>query len=735
MSGKASTEPARLDGALTGITYRKGAFLIGEFTGEKGTRARVLGELESVSLGQPLTLYGEWTVHPKFGRQFRVQSFHCRVPVSEEGIRRYLGSGLIKGIGPKLSEAIVSVFGGDTIKVLDEEPKRLREVAGVGPSRVELILEGWTRHRKVMDIMVFLQGHQISASLSAKIYRRYHEESIAVLKKNPYLLTDDLKGVGFKTADKIAGGLGIARDSAFRIRAGIRFALSRALEEGHCCLPGEDIPEKVAELLEVPADLVSPELEHLVLEKELFRNDEDTYLSNVFAAEQGAADSIARLLKHPPHTPAVDYECLLETLERNKSFVLNQEQRAAGVTALEKSMLVITGGPGTGKTTLISFLVHLIESARLSVCLTAPTGRAAKRMEEVCLRPAKTIHRLLEFMPREGRFRRGREFPLEYDAVIVDESSMIDIFLFNRLLAALDNGSRLIMVGDHNQLPSVGPGNVLADIIRSNRVPVVHLSEIYRQAGSGYIVLNAHRINQGLLPKSGKKMNGSSSSTAERGEQNNIVDFYFVREDDSEKAEKLVVDLAARRLPGFLNIDAVNDLQVLSPMYRGPCGVDSLNAELQIRLNPHGREQLQGGSLFRVGDKVMQIRNDYQKDVFNGDLGRISRIENQNRSVDVIIGGRTVSYDFDELGDLLLAYAITVHKSQGSEYQAVVLPLVNHHFIMLQRNLLYTAVTRARRMMVIVGSRKALAIAVKNATVRDRRTGLVKNLKLLLEKN
>lgn len=721
-----SPDPERLDGALAGITYCKGAFLIGDFTVEDGLKVKVLGEIEGVSLGQPLTLYGAWTDHPRFGRQFKISSFLVQEPVSEDSLRLYLGSGLIKGIGPKLAAAIVAVFGTDTGRMLDEEPQRLNEVPGIGASRADLVKDGWRRHRKVMEIQLYFKEHRISTALSAKIYRRYRERSIAVLKKNPYLLIEEIKGVGFKTADHIAEKQGIARDSAFRIRAGIGYALDQALDDGHCCRLREELPDRVGELLEVDSGLVRREMETMIDAGDLHSDGDDIYLPRVFAAERGVAGSIVRLLSGSPRNSKGDFGGLLEKLQQEQAIRLNQEQERACLTALNKGLLVITGGPGTGKTTLISFLVRMFELAGLSIALAAPTGRAAKRMEEVCHRPARTLHRLLEFSPREGGFRRGRELPFSQDIVIVDETSMIDIFLCNRLLAACKPGGRLVLVGDQNQLPSVGPGNVLADIIRSGQVPVVPLNEIYRQAGSGYIVLNAHRINQGQMPRSGKKMDP-------RTPPDDTVDFYFVREDDSARAEKLVVDLAARRLPRFLKIDAKEDLQVLSPMYRGLCGVNNLNAELQMKLNPHGREQLQGGVLYRVGDKVMQIRNDYQKGVFNGDIGRIGNIETISQTLSVDYGDRLVSYDFGELDDLVLAYAISVHKSQGSEYPAVVLPLVNNHYIMLQRNLLYTAVTRARRMMVIIGSVKALSIAVHNATVRERRTGLVKNLKRLLD--
>jgi len=736
----------KLEGALTGITYCKGAFLIADFTCEDGERVKVLGSMEGVSLGQPLTLYGEWTAHLRFGPQFKIHAFHHRKPATAEAIRRYLGSGLIKGIGPKLSDAIVSTFGESTLQVLDEDIEKLRTVPGVGPSRAHIIREAWEKHRRVMDIMMFLQEHEISPALSAKIYRQYRERSINVLKENPYLLIDELRGVGFKKADVIANKLGIAEDSAFRIRAGISYMLSKAMDEGHCCAPMDDLPQAVEALLAIEPGLVLGEMKSMVEEGKLSQVDEDVYLPKVYRAEQGAAATLAGLIDARVRPLSDPGDSLFGQLEKSGGLTLNSEQKETGRTALRENVLVVTGGPGTGKTTVISFLVRLFEHAGLEVELAAPTGRAAKRMEELTGRPARTIHRLLEYVPHENTFRRGRDCPLPCQAVIVDEVSMLDIFLFHRLIAALSAGCRLVLVGDHNQLPSVGPGNVLADIIRSGVVPVIHLQEVYRQTGSGHIVLNAHRINQGLLPRSGKGVSQQNKTNTDEGTANwaeddeaagdeldPVIDFYFIREDDSLKAEKLVIDCAARRLPRHLNTSGFESVQVISPMYRGPCGVNNLNAELQRQLNPDSRGTLIGGRLFKHGDKVMQIKNDYHRDVYNGDIGIIDEINNVNRTIIVSIAGRCVLYDFDDLDNLVLAYAISVHKSQGSEYQAVVLPLVNHHYVMLQRNLLYTAVTRAKRMMIIVGSRKALSIAVRNARVRQRRTGLVRTLRENLE--
>ena len=669
-----------------------------------------VGTMLSISPGETVRLRGRWVEDQKFGLQLKVEHCETLMPKSSEGIEKYLGSGLISGIGPTYAKRLVDAFGVETLRVIDEQPERLRSVSGIGRKRATQIREAWEEHRALQDIMVFLQGQGIGVAQAVKIYKQYGDKAVTVLRQNPYTLADDIAGIAFHGADKIAQNLGIAKDDPKRLQAGLTHALSQAQLNGHAYLPETDLRAAAAELLQVPDVALSQPLEALVAEQRLFQEEDAWYLPLMHHAETGIAARLKLLCSAPCDKPTVQVEKAIAWAEKTKDIKLAPEQQEAIRQGIEAKTLIITGGPGTGKTTVINSLLAILEKKGVAFVLAAPTGRAAKRMEAATGRDASTLHRLLEFSPRQGGFTRDESNPIATDLLVVDEASMIDALLMHALLRALPPFARLILVGDVDQLPSVGAGNVLLDCIASNALPVVRLKTIFRQAEESGIITNAHHINAGKYPEF------------------NEHDFFLIERKDPERCVETVLELLSERMPKKFGLDPVNDIQVLSPMRRGEAGVNNLNELLQERLNPQGAPIPRRN--FRVGDKVMQLRNNYELDVFNGDVGRIHMADDEAQELEITFDdGRKVIYPYTSLDDLGLAYAATIHKSQGSEYPAVVIPMLPQHYMMLQRNVLYTAVTRGKKLVILVGDPKAIGRAVRNIQTVQRNTRLTARLR------
>ena len=684
---------------------------------ESGREVVAVGNFAGVQPGESLRLAGKWTIHPRFGEQFQVVSFSTVAPATLTGIERYLGSGLVKGIGRELAGRLVKKFGLKTLAVIDETPRRLREVEGIGPARSRQITEAWAAQRAIRDVMVFLQSYGVSTGLAARIWKLYGDRASEAIRENPYRLAAEVDGVGFKTADGIAKNLGIPPDSPHRAEAGVRFVLGQAAAQGHVMAPVQSLIDQTAALLSIEPSVCGKAVETLAarggLILEQTASGRFAGLPSLVRAEEGATRLLFRLASTQGGSSPTDASSEIAKWESRRAITLSALQREAVARGLREKVLVITGGPGTGKTTLITCLIDILEASGRTVALSAPTGRAAKRMAEATGREARTIHRLLEWSPHSRGFLRCGANPIRCDTLVVDETSMIDVTLFNDLLAAIPPGAELILVGDSDQLPSVGPGNVLADVISSARVPVIRLTEIFRQAGASLIVVNAHRINEGRMPQ---------TSPSEAG------DFFIIEREEPEKILETIRELVTKRIPQHFHLEPLQDIQVLTPMQKGLLGVANMNSELQALLNPRGPSLSRGSASLRVGDRVMQLRNNYDLGVFNGDIGWIASVSQENRTLGVRFDERTVAYEWEDLDELSLAYACSIHKSQGSEFPAVIVALHTQHFILLKRNLLYTAVTRARKLAVLVGSRKALAIAVKNAGAEKRCTRLAERL-------
>jgi exodeoxyribonuclease V alpha subunit len=737
-----------LEGTLERITYcnEENGYTIARFALPDGALCTIVGNMVGVNAGEALRLAGEWIAHPEYGRQFKVESYATVLPATIEGIRKYLGSGLIKGVGPVTAQRIVKKFGPDTLRVIDEDPDRLHEVLGVGPRRINLIKAAWIEQKKIKEVMLFLQSHDVSASLAVKIYKQYGDASLDVVRRDPYRLARDIFGIGFITADRIARKLGLPHDAPQRIQAGVAYALSQMADAGHVFAPQGELLREAAGMLEVEPAQATEALTVLEQDGRVKREqlapaagyaagglsagrtpaapavaeEPAVYLTPFYHGEVGVAGRLHDLLRAPqralPFSDADNWPALLGAAARQDGVTLNAEQAAGVRAALTHKVAVLTGGPGTGKTTTVRAILRLAQMRGAEVALAAPTGRAAKRLTELTGQEARTIHRLLEFSPQAGsRFLRDEDNPLDADLIIVDEASMLDLLLTYHLLRAIPPRAHLLLVGDIDQLPSVGAGNVLRDIIASGQAAVTRLQQIYRQASHSWIIENAHRIQRGeppLFPK-------------------DASDFFLFPTEDAARAAELIVEIVTQRIPARFGFDPLGDIQVLCPMHRGPAGVASINEKLQDALNPAGprkAERRAGPTLFRAGDRVMQIRNNYDKEVFNGDIGILERIDLEDQAAIVRVDGRPATYDFSELDDLTLAYAISIHKSQGSEYPAVVIPLLTQHYMMLQRNLLYTAATRARKLVVLVGSARAIGMAVRNAQTATRHTGLTQRL-------
>jgi len=686
----------------------------------------VVGNLMAPTPGEVVKLKGEWSNHARYGEQFKITHCQTSVPASAHGIQKYLGSGLIKGIGPVMAKRIVKEFGTQTLDIIEKDIDRLTQVEGIGTKRIEMIRKAWEDQKEIRDVMLFLQDHEVSSGYAAKIFKQYANRSIQVVTDNPYRLATDIFGIGFMTADRIAEKLGFDKNSRLRAEAGILYVLNRLSDEGHVYFPYDLLLSKCREVLEVQPETIVEALDAIATEKRVViqeMNDaadmsgdgRGVYLARHYVSETGIAQHLKIILTTPKAIRGINVDKAVSWVQQRLDISLATDQVRAVKSAAENKVLVITGGPGTGKTTIINAILTIFSRLNVRIHLAAPTGRAAKRMSEITGRESKTIHRMLEYSLQKGGFQKNEDSPLDCDLLVIDEASMIDTVLMYHLLKAVPPDATFILVGDVNQLPSVGAGNVLADIIRSGAAPVVELHEIFRQAKESRIVVNAHRINSGLLP--------SLKPSKDR-----IDDFYFIQRENPEAVLTEIVQLVTERIPGKFGFDPFNDIQVLTPMHKGVVGAGNLNMALQQALNPTGEALARGDRSLKVNDKVMQVRNNYEKEVFNGDMGRIARVDPEVREAIISFDGRLIPYDFAELDEIVLSYAVSVHKSQGSEYPVVIVPLVMQHYMLLQRNLMYTAVTRGRKLVILIGDKKALAIAVSNNKTRKRYTRLKERL-------
>ena len=674
----------------------------------------VVGNLVAVNVGAIIRLKGEWKVDSKFGKQFQAHDYREMVPATVAGIEKYLGSGLIKGIGPVYAKKIVKHFKEDTLRVIEEQPDYLINVEGIGEKRVSMIKKAWQDQKEIKNVMLFLQSNGVSTAYAVKIYKTYGNESIEIVKTNPYRLAEDIWGIGFKTADKIAQQMGFDKNSLERCRAGIVFILNELSNDGHCYATRDQLIGSTEEILEIEKNIIEETLDKMIKENlVILDKDESIFLPTFYYSESGTAKRIKEILFTDSPYQDRKINNIISNIEKEHKISYDEVQKEAIKKAVESKFMVLTGGPGTGKTTTTLAIIKVFELLGGNVLLAAPTGRAAKRMSETTGMEAKTIHRLLEFKPTEG-YKKNQENPLECDILIIDETSMVDIVLMYNLLKAVSNETVVILVGDVDQLPSVGAGNVLKDIIDSQEINVVKLTRIFRQAQGSAIITNAHRINKGEFPE----LKGGRNS-----------DFFFIEEEEPSKIVNTIKDLCTRRLPSFYKIDPINDIQVLCPMQRGETGAVNINIVLQEALNSSQVSIKYGATTYKLGDKVMQIKNNYDKNVFNGDIGTISEIDTEERALVITFDEIPVEYDATELDEVMLAYATTVHKSQGSEYKIVVAPFTMQHYMMLQRNLLYTCVTRAKKIMVLVGTKKAVGMAVKNNKTIKRNTMLSDRLR------
>ncbi len=725
-----SNSLTELSGQIERITFTS------EETGYTVARIRVYGRKDLVTVignminptpGEIIKMKGEWSNNPKYGEQFKIVFCQTTSPASVHGMEKYLGSGLIKGIGPVMAKRIVKMFREKTLDVIETEIDRLVDVEGIGKKRIGMIQKAWDEQKEIRAVMIFLQSHGVSSGYAAKIFKQYGNEAIQIVQENPYRLATDIFGIGFITADKIADKLGFAKDSDLRAAAGILYVLHELTDEGHVYYPYEPLIEKCKEMLDIDREIIVKALGTVAFEKQIViedinqsiaefqENNKAVYLSGYHIAETNLASRLKALINNHQVIRKINSDKAIQWVQEKLSITLAERQIEAIQCASANKVMIITGGPGTGKTTIINAILKIFSAIKAKIMLAAPTGRAAKRMNETTGHEAKTIHRMLEYNMRKGGFQKNEDSTLDCDLLIIDEASMIDTLLMHHLLKAIPVAATLVLVGDVNQLPSVGAGNILKDIINSGIAPVVQLNEIFRQAKESSIIINAHKINEGVIPNL-------------KSNQEKLDDFYFIEQDDPQKVLDLIVSLIRDRIPKRFGFDPINDIQVLTPMHRGTAGSGNMNIELQKALNPGDNGIMRGGRNFRVKDKVMQITNNYDKEVYNGDIGRITSIDAEAQEVTVIIDDREVVYDYSDLDELVHAFAVSVHKSQGSEYPAVVIPILTQHYVLLQRNLLYTGVTRGKKLVVIVGTKKAIAIAVKNNRTEKRYTLLKQRL-------
>jgi exodeoxyribonuclease V alpha subunit len=681
---------ADLQGQIERITFTS------EETGYTVAKIKVYGRRELVTIigniinptpGEIIKMKGEWGNHPKYGEQFKIVFCQTTTPASVYGIEKYLGSGLVKGIGPVMAKRIVKMFKEKTLDVIENEIDKLVDVEGIGQKRIGMIRTAWEEQKEIRAVMIFLQAHGVSSGYAAKIFKQYGNEAIQIVQENPYRLATDIFGIGFITADKIAEKMGFAKDSELRAAAGILYVLHELTDEGHVYYPYDPLIKKCKEMLDIDREIIVKAISTVAVDKQIViedinqdlaefqENNKAVYLVGYHIAEKNLAARLKTLVNAPQTIRKIDSEKAIQWVQEKLSITLADKQIEAVQHTAENKVMIITGGPGTGKTTIINAILKIFSAVKANIMLAAPTGRAAKRMSETTGHESKTIHRMLEYNMRKGGFQKNEESPLDCDLLIIDEASMIDTLLMHHLLKAIPVTATFIMVGDVNQLPSVGAGNVLKDIIDSGITPVVQLNEIFRQAKESSIIVNAHKINEGIIP--------NLKSNQDKGD-----DFYFIEQEDPEKVLEMIINLVRQRIPKRFGFDSVNDIQVLTPMHRGTVGAGNLNIELQKALNPGEEGVLRGGRLFRVNDKVMQIVNNYDKEVYNGDIGRIGSIDEEAKEVKVIIDDRDIVYDYSDLDELVHAYAVSIHKSQGSEYPAVVIPILTQHYVLLQRNLL-----------------------------------------------
>ncbi len=719
---------AELSGQIERITFtnEESGFTIARVK-VRGRRelVTVVGVLMAPTPGEILDMKGEWTHHPRFGEQFKLASYRTRVPATVYGIRKYLGSGLIKGLGPVMAGRIVDRFGKKTLDVIENDIQKLAEVDGIGEKRIAMISDAWDAQHEIRDVMLFLQSHGVSSGYATKIFKQYGNRSIAVVRENPYRLAADIYGIGFVTADQIAAKLGIAKNAPVRVEAGILYVLHQLSDDGNVYYPYEPLISKSCEILDVDRQAVVDALGRLAVDRtiemedlndnfaDIHENHKAVYLAKFYLCETKIARHLKALVGAPKSIREIDSGKAIDWVHGQIGITLAEKQIEAVRQAIQSKVMIITGGPGTGKTTIINAVLRIYAKLSTNILLAAPTGRAAKRMSEATGFEAKTIHRLLEFSLQKGGFQRNEDRPLDCHVLIIDEASMIDTILMYHLLKAVPPSATFILVGDVNQLPSVGAGNVLNDIIGSGAMTVVKLDKIFRQARTSQIIVNAHKINEGRLPF----LNTADSNDTR-------TDFYFIEQEDPDKVLDIILELSKNRIPQRFGFDPVSEIQVLTPMHRGVVGAGNINRKLQEALNPGQEGIARGDRTFRVNDKVMQIRNNYDREVFNGDIGQISTIRWEDKTVIINFDGRQVEYEFSDLDEIVPAYAVSVHKSQGSEYPAVIVPIVTQHYILLQRNLIYTAVTRGKKLVVLVGSRKAMAMGVKNNKTRKRFTRL-----------
>jgi exodeoxyribonuclease V alpha subunit len=734
---KGKKERVEIKGQVERITYanEENGYVIAKIkVPGRQNLVTVVGNLFTIAPGEILRLVGHWDHHPKYGEQLKVHSYESVLPATVKGIERYLGSGMIKGIGPIMAKRLVAAFGEKTLDIIENSIERLLEVSGIGEKRVEMIRHAWEEQKEIRDVMVFLQGQGVSPAYAVRIFKHYGNDAIKVVSENPYRLAMDIFGIGFITADKIAEKLGIPKDSPLRAEAGALYVLHELSDDGHIYYPYESLVRKCAEVLQVEEATIPYALESIASQKKVIiedsispnsgdpqagsptPNSRAVYLTPLHVAEIGIVNRLKALFGYPKQMRLINIDEAISWAQKTLMITLSEKQVDAVRSSVHAKAMIVTGGPGTGKTTIINTIIKIYTKMGQKVVLAAPTGRAAKRMTETTGHEAKTIHRLLEYSPGGTTFKKNEANPLEADLVVIDEASMVDTVLMYHLLKAVSMKATVIFVGDVDQLPSVGPGSILKDIIDSEYLPTVRLNEIFRQSKESMIIVNAHRINSGQMPTTFR-------------DESHKKDFYFFPVDEPEKVLEEIVSLCRDKVPARFGYDPMNDIQVLTPMHKGTVGVANLNTVLQSALNPGNDELVRAGRVVKAGDKVIQMRNNYDKDVFNGDIGRIVAIDREIQEVVIDFDGRRVPYEFPELDEIALAYAISVHKSQGSEYPVVIMPVLTQHFMLLQRNLLYTGITRGKKLVILIGTWKALAIAMKNNTPQKRYTMLRERLK------